>query len=417
MRPPICEVCDKDLERTDGALLEFRNDSPATDVADGTAGVGHPAHMGWFCLEHREDAEALRHLRQNEAVREIRSPFFVPGIRMRRLFERVAITRSVEISPRIMEGIQPVFLSSLSRFQSLFNEELRCAISGGGRQPMPPVPQYPRAADYQVSSAPYVSERGSVRLIERQWLDEERDLLASHGEVVVCVDGAVRLIIDMTPELNDPLTIRTLIIRQDPTFADVSLLNAAAEGFASALMTPEFDPLAVEPDLVGVDLCGGRLEGSVRFEQRSVRWPVAQISVGSLERHILDRLDQILSAYVGGNVVAPRLESSKERTWNPMDRMSPPNCPYSDQARTVGSVATSSGQVEVLSVRTHVHWNDDDIANASVRISLRNPGGSLGLLALSAYTSSGVVALEVHLDRPTTGPVIEAIGDLVASLR
>ena len=84
MRPPICEVCDRDFAPPDGALLTCRptvSDLKWRRRAEVEQMVGHPPDTGWFCGEHADAARALheRHT-LTEVVAAVRSEGGSPAL-------------------------------------------------------------------------------------------------------------------------------------------------------------------------------------------------------------------------------------------------------------------------------------------------------------------------------------------------
>ena len=75
MRPPICEVCQKEFyPKKEGGLIFFK------ETAEGRAfhkrveeeGItGHPPEDGWFCGDHYEEAEKRKHLTLGKALQNM----------------------------------------------------------------------------------------------------------------------------------------------------------------------------------------------------------------------------------------------------------------------------------------------------------------------------------------------------------
>lgn len=76
MRPPICEICNRDFNPDkEGGLLYFKETQEGRDFdrrvkEEGI--VGHPPDAGWFCGKHYNKAEKLLHLTIREAMNKIR---------------------------------------------------------------------------------------------------------------------------------------------------------------------------------------------------------------------------------------------------------------------------------------------------------------------------------------------------------
>ena len=77
MRPPICDICDKEFDpNKEGGLIDFKETPEGRTFAKRvreTGIVGHPPDTGWFCGDHFEKAEKLAHLTIHEAIEKIRS--------------------------------------------------------------------------------------------------------------------------------------------------------------------------------------------------------------------------------------------------------------------------------------------------------------------------------------------------------
>jgi hypothetical protein len=77
MRPPICGICDKELdEKDDGGLIYFKkrpSDIKWEKKMEKIGGVGHPPYAEWFCKKHYEIASEWKHLFIDEALKLIRS--------------------------------------------------------------------------------------------------------------------------------------------------------------------------------------------------------------------------------------------------------------------------------------------------------------------------------------------------------
>ena len=56
MKPPICEICDKDIPETENAGLVYfqktTSDKEWDKKCEEDGFVGHPPYAEWFCEEH-----------------------------------------------------------------------------------------------------------------------------------------------------------------------------------------------------------------------------------------------------------------------------------------------------------------------------------------------------------------------------
>ena len=63
MKPPICCVCDKNLDHpNEGELIYFKKRKSDIDWdkrMEKIQGVGHPPYAEWFCKEHYEKAKDM----------------------------------------------------------------------------------------------------------------------------------------------------------------------------------------------------------------------------------------------------------------------------------------------------------------------------------------------------------------------
>ncbi len=73
VRPPICEICDKDLTvKDEGGLIYFKkrpSDRQWEERMENIGGVGHPPYAEWFCEEHYNNALQLKHLTLDKALK------------------------------------------------------------------------------------------------------------------------------------------------------------------------------------------------------------------------------------------------------------------------------------------------------------------------------------------------------------
>ena len=104
---------------------------------------------------------------------------------------------------------------------------------------------------------------------------------------------------------------------------------------------------------------------------------------------------------------APTLEQRTDRRWNPMDGAQPPWCPFTDTTVDAG-IGADGTPVEMQVVLNH--WNEDEVANASVSLTI---GDRVSISAFRA-DGSGRDVDTVRLRRPTTAGAVAAV---VALLR
>jgi hypothetical protein len=76
MKPPICELCDKDFrkeletDQSSGGLVCFSDLKPLDEGL-----VGHPQGAAWFCKEHYQDAQFLSELSMSMAMEQLRNKY------------------------------------------------------------------------------------------------------------------------------------------------------------------------------------------------------------------------------------------------------------------------------------------------------------------------------------------------------
>jgi hypothetical protein len=80
MKPPICELCDKDFRRSEtaGGIIYFSlsaDDKAWHDKQREEGFVGHPPEAAWFCGDHYEEAKKLSSLTLPEAMKKLREIF------------------------------------------------------------------------------------------------------------------------------------------------------------------------------------------------------------------------------------------------------------------------------------------------------------------------------------------------------
>ncbi|NVM17236.1 MAG: hypothetical protein HWN80_05925 [Candidatus Lokiarchaeota archaeon] len=73
MKPPICCICNKDLEYpNDGGLIYFKkrpSDKKWDKLMEENGMVGHPPYAEWFCKDHFEKANELKELPIDRAMK------------------------------------------------------------------------------------------------------------------------------------------------------------------------------------------------------------------------------------------------------------------------------------------------------------------------------------------------------------
>jgi len=75
MRPPVCGICDQDLEENEGGVIHFKkrfSDKVWDRKMNRIKGVGHPPYAEWFCGKHFDKAKELETLTIDKAMTKIR---------------------------------------------------------------------------------------------------------------------------------------------------------------------------------------------------------------------------------------------------------------------------------------------------------------------------------------------------------
>ena len=73
MRPPVCCICDKKLNKKEGGLIYFKlrpSDIEWNNRMAKTGMVGHPPYAEWFCDDHFKKANQLSHLTLEEVIKQ-----------------------------------------------------------------------------------------------------------------------------------------------------------------------------------------------------------------------------------------------------------------------------------------------------------------------------------------------------------
>lgn len=139
---------------------------------------------------------------------------------------------------------------------------------------------------------------------------------------------------------------------------------------------------------------------SDQAELQWMEWSLTPVDAHAFAASLCSFLPALFEAI--GLGAAPTLEQRTERRWNPMDGTQPPWCPYTDT--TVDAGVGADGTSAELSVVMN-HWNDDDVANASVSLAVGDH------LWISAYRADGAGrdVDTLRLRRPTTDAVVALV--------
>lgn len=75
MRPPVCAICDIDLEENEGGVIYYKkrfSDKVWDRKMNRINGVGHPPYAEWFCGKHHDRAKELEDLTIDKALAKMR---------------------------------------------------------------------------------------------------------------------------------------------------------------------------------------------------------------------------------------------------------------------------------------------------------------------------------------------------------
>jgi hypothetical protein len=117
-------------------------------------------------------------------------------------------------------------------------------------------------------------------------------------------------------------------------------------------------------------------------------------TVDAIAHALIDRLPDLLHR-LGGPAGQPAPSPRSERSWTPMDGAQPPWCPFTD--RLTAELASDGWRLQVECTRNH--WNDEEVANANVSLTVQR--GPL-LLIVSGYGDGAIVEGPLHV-RPIRG--------------
>jgi len=71
MKPPVCAVCDKELDLNDGGLIYFKkrpSDWRWHKKIKKSGFTGHPPYAEWFCSLHYKQAKQIMHYTIDKAL-------------------------------------------------------------------------------------------------------------------------------------------------------------------------------------------------------------------------------------------------------------------------------------------------------------------------------------------------------------
>jgi len=77
MKPPICCICDKELDEDEGGLVYFKKSASDLEwdkkMNEKPGMVGHPPYAKWFCGAHYNKAKELTSFTLKEALKFLKS--------------------------------------------------------------------------------------------------------------------------------------------------------------------------------------------------------------------------------------------------------------------------------------------------------------------------------------------------------
>lgn len=389
MRPPVCEICDADVDPA-GGLVTFQPDDRSRDWrrrAEEEGFVGHPPDTGWFCEEHIAAArEAAQTMSYGPGVRHVEARARAIDVRLLDLGDPDGLSAPMPIPPRSGERAR---------------EELRRARTDLGRLRTQTSHGYPLGDISRTIEHHLAGDLDLFTRVDRPMSATDEELI----ETRVVRRGELLALVRVTPSAGAGARID----RVQVWVGDESMQPWIDRVVAVLSSTPPhfLDPA---PDLIDVDLGRGRLAASDALEVQWVEWDLTPVGVRRVVGEIRDRLGDLCRSVGAGE--PPELADRTERSWTPMDGAKPPHCPFSDTATAEGS----DGDISVQLRQELVHWNETDVDSAGMRCSISR--GDETLLSVSAYGEHGEgrnVSV-LRLRRPTNEAVVRIVDDLVARL-
>lgn len=140
------------------------------------------------------------------------------------------------------------------------------------------------------------------------------------------------------------------------------------------------------------------------LESESVEWSLEPIDAHEFASSLCSVLPPLFEVLALG--AAPALAVRADRRWTPMDGAQPPWCPFTDTTLHSG-IGTDGTPIDVTVVLNH--WNEDEVANASVSLTIGDR------LSLSAFTANGAGRNidTLRLRRPATAGVVAVVETLL----
>ena len=432
-----CDVCGITFEKDTAGLVRFAHTRKGNEwhqaMIRGEVSGTNPDHA-WLCARHITPALRISStLDRTDAMAELmprgRDPLeyderpasadpntsTFPG---RMSFQPVAndgldntAERWVDIAPHPPKAVHAAVLSACQQFgEALGVSDLRNSGSGGSAASDPADTRWAADGEWVGSSVAPHQAGDVVAFVIRQTFrtgDQSGPILRQGLRLLI--QKRERSIYELTFLPADPPTValdglvmtERVLVRQSPTLAGTvaDQLEAVLGELVVTLSAEIEDPLALEPDLVGVDLGSGTIARKHFDDGSTVDWSDIAPTFERALALVFDSLPVFFD--VLGSGVVPELEFSVNRTWNPMDGAGPPDCPFSETKEWKGS-----GEQADVSITHHSsHWNEHQVANQSVHLLIQVDGGTVPL-----RLSVGDRTDDVHLtlQRPTSAELVAA---------
>ena len=81
MRPPICDICNRDFDSDlEGGLFYFKETTEGKEFdrrVEEEGITGHPPDAGWFCGKHITQAQKLVHLSIGKALNAMKETKYI----------------------------------------------------------------------------------------------------------------------------------------------------------------------------------------------------------------------------------------------------------------------------------------------------------------------------------------------------
>lgn len=191
------------------------------------------------------------------------------------------------------------------------------------------------------------------------------------------------------------------------TAAIAESVRPDVDALIALLREDVLDPFDLAPDLIGVDVHGAELRRTHASLAGALRWQIEPTPSETLVERLLRALP-LLVELVGGRS-APDIEVTSDRTYDPVDWVQPPDCPYTDTSKHRGATESDAGTLSVELESRRQHWDEDHLNSEWVSMHVR-----LGEAAVSAsFLGDDAGCTEMMMLRPVVAGSVEALISVV----